>query len=144
MVGTAALRAYLARVIAGLDPGDDFQVHLFQNDVELTPVMELADFTECDFTGYVPVTVTPAGSGVPFDNPDGDALLSFGSAHFQPTATTVTNTAFGWYLTNQATDLSVCVLQAVKFPAGVPMMSTADAIDVVAHLMVGQPITADG
>lgn len=139
MYSTLTLRKSLDVVCTVLATGTTV-LHLFQNDVIPTPDMVAGDFVEADYTGYATVDVEEIG--VSYDNADGDAERSFTSGHFQPTASTVTNTVYGYYLTTGVAAFGGAgsLLKAERFDAPVPLLGTADAVDVTPVLRVGQPV----
>jgi len=82
-----------------------FHVHLYKNNFTPTVGSSVADFTECDFTGYAPVT---SGSWTPpYLLPSGVVASDLTRMHFQGgNPLTVPNTVYGYYITDIAdTDL---------------------------------------
>lgn len=70
--------------------------HLFQNDINPDRFTTLDDFEEADFSGYA------AGSAMTWSNAitdeNGISRIFGGAQQFLATATTVTNTVYGWYV----------------------------------------------
>lgn len=74
-------------------------MHLFQNNVAITPAIVLANLTECTFTGYT------AGSAItwlaPFYTVNGTPVVTGTLQTFGVGSTpTIFNTVYGWYLTD--------------------------------------------
>lgn len=118
----------------------DVTIHLIAAPFTPTPNAVVADFTEADYTGYAAVNVTEAGP-VAWDDELLNGVQSFGAAHFQPTGTTVTNTIYGYWVTmNVLTGGSVTELvDVMTLKEPVPLLSTADALDIVYLFKVGAP-----
>lgn len=139
MMPIVALR-HLLDITGSLLAAGTTTIKLFQNDVEPTPDMVFADFTEADYTGYADIDVVAVP--VAWDEANGDAALSFEGCHFQPTGSATTNTIYGYYMITglAAFGGADSVLKAERFPAPIPMLGTMDAIDMVPILRIGQPL----
>jgi len=139
MLPTVALRNFLNVGGTVLATGV-VTLHLFKSVVVLTPNMVTADFDEADFAGYADVDVVKVGTS--WDNVEGDAVLSYESAHFQPTDSVTPNTIYGYYLTTDVAAFGGAgsLLRAELFDTPVPMLGTFDALDVVPVLRLGEPL----
>jgi hypothetical protein len=70
-------------------------VKLFQNNFTPNKSSLLADFTECDFTGYADVDI--ADWNDPYVDDEGSVSIVAPIATFAATGSAVTNLAYGWY-----------------------------------------------
>lgn len=86
-----------------------------------------ADFTEANYTGYAPQTVTTA-LGDRLAGNSWEATLATLAA-FSPTGTTVGNVIGGYWVE----DIAGAFLGYDVFPIAVPMQSPSDAIQVAAR-----------
>jgi len=138
MITTLALEHIMVQLETDIG-GGTATLHLFKTDIVLTPSLQTSDFTEADYTGYSAGTVTTVG--VPWDNPDGDMVLSMTSHHFQPSGSAVGNTIYGWWLAAPAMAGGPPVIVAVeKLDPPVNLNSALDALDLVAVIKLGQPV----
>lgn len=102
---------FLANLISNLLTGAD--VHLFSNNVTVSPTSVLTDFTECTFAGYVEQSLgtwsTPAIQG------DGSSGSSPDDVSFTPTSSLGSGTIYGGYVTDSTDTM---LLWAWNFPTG--------------------------
>jgi len=118
----------------------DAQIHLIKAPFTPTPSAVVADFDEADFVGYAAAEVAPT-AGVAWDDDFLNAVISFNSAHFQPTSGATPNTIYGYYVTATVLDTVVNELVDVfVFDTPVPLLSAADALDVVYLMKLGPPM----
>jgi hypothetical protein len=108
-------------------------VHLFQNDFTPTPDTVIADLTEATFSGYA--AVVDPGWGAAFLNDDGNAQRLLNNAQFTQTAATITNTVYGYYVTDAA---GTGLWWAERFATPVLMDAASRAIAVIGTLVHGQ------
>lgn len=117
----------------------DATVHLIKEPLTPTPGIEVADLEaiEADYTGYAAVTVDPVGEA--WIDEDGNGVLSFQGAHFQPTTpTTVGNTIYGWWLeglTGSTFEGLVVAVAILSEPIG--LESALDALDITPTAKIG-------
>lgn len=123
-------------VMAGLiDTGGVYEavdLRLYQNDYTPTPATVLADLTAATYSGYAAEAIAFAG---PVIGSDGKIRLVSVGALFQPTSSTVTNTVFGWYITNTG---GTVLLAAGRFESPVPMMGVTSGVEVTPAIQYGQ------
>lgn len=107
------------------------KVHLYKALANpLGPGTILGDFTECDYTGYAAQT---AAFLPPFVNESGQAESDSPNLLFQPTATTVTNVALGFYVTDST---SAVLLWAGSFPTPVNMAGPTSGLPLVLQFLL--------
>jgi len=135
---TLALRGMLDTILQQVI-SDDTKIHLIKTPFTPTEDAVIADFDEADYTGYAAQTILPAGT-IAWDDAALNAVQSFASAHFQPTASTVTNTIYGYYVTGtvKAPTLDQ-LIDVFAFDVPVPLLGTADALDIVYEMKIGMP-----
>lgn len=96
------VKTFLGTIIQGNYFIDTDKLKLFQSDTTPTNDTVVGDLTEADFTGYASVTVTVAswkkGQAPDFREQITDSIM----ASFAQSGTTITNTVYGWYLTDTA------------------------------------------
>jgi hypothetical protein len=102
---------------------DDAKVHLYKTAVIPTVESVLGDFTEADYTGYAAQTV--ASWGNPFQDIDGKVKMVGPTQQYQPTATTVTNTIYGYYVTNAG---STVLIYAKQLDQPIALVTTITAL----------------
>lgn len=100
--------------------------NLFMNNYTPTPTTQLSDLTVATYTGYAPVTLTAWQS--PSWQSQGVAITYANQCVFTPTASTVTNTIYGYYLT---TDSGAILLGAERFAVPVNLTDTTTSLTVV-------------
>jgi len=124
-VSAAALTALSG--VGGLLAGA--KVHLFQNNFVPNIGMDLADLVEANFAaGYAPSSAVVWS--IPLDNDDGNGPVLVGDNKLFIVAApvTVTNTIYGWYLTNGAGTVLLC---AERYGTPKQMIQAGNAIGVV-------------
>jgi hypothetical protein len=109
-------------------------LHLYKNDVSPTPDMTILAFTEADFSGYAPVTITLFNE--PFATADGGATIVSPLVQFNMSAATTPNIIYGTYLTDIT---STILIASAQFDAEKPMNGTSDSIPAVAEVHVAPP-----
>lgn len=127
------LKVLLDALIAALGRYNVINVHLFQNDITPTADTALSALDEADFTGYA--QVDDPGWGASFINADGDAQALAANCQFTQTATTVSNTIYGYFVTD-TTD--AILLWAERFEDPIAMDTALKAIAVIPTYVVGQ------
>lgn len=104
-------------------------LNLFQNDYTPNINTALGDLTVATFTGYAPVTLTAWSA--PFLDAGGLVSIISPLAVFRPTASTVQNVIYGWYLT----EMGGTLVSAGRFvEAPVSMGSTLNVIQLNARI----------
>jgi hypothetical protein len=88
--------------LAGWKAGDlaSCVIRLYQNNRIFTPADVPADYTECNFTGYAPIS-SPAW-GVPFINLSGDGEMDSPNLVWTFTGSSGTQFAYGMYVTDSS------------------------------------------
>lgn len=127
-LATAAAR--LALLAEAIDTGNYLEgctLRLFKNDYNPNPNSAEDDFDEADYTGYA--AFTPLVWGDPYDLPGGDAQVVAVSHQFQPTATTVGNLIYGWYVT-KGTPGTLTIVSAERLDSPENLSGPADALIV--------------
>lgn len=114
--------------LVGTAPISTAKLRLFQNDFHPNQTSVLADFTEADYTGYT--EADPTWGAIYYDTPSGLAIASY-PAVFQPTGTTVANTIYGWYITD---DPATIWFACERFDNPVQMASGTDVCEFFARL----------
>jgi hypothetical protein len=95
------LDAYLSD-ISGDSP---YTYHLYQNDVDPDDDSVLADFDECDFTGYLPVSIAPSNFGAAAVVDHIAISTSSVNAEYESDPAAAAQTTYGYYVTDVADDL---------------------------------------
>ncbi len=124
----SGVSSFLANAAAGILAGS--LVHLYQNNYVPTPLDVVANYTEATYTGYVAQAVL-AASWNPVVQPDGSAGLIGPGLFFNPTATTVANVVYGYYVTDST---GLILLWAEQFPAPVGMDGPGTGFTLVPQL----------
>lgn len=75
------------------------ELHLYKNDVAPTPTSILADFTEADFDGYGPETITPVSWPI-FLKGISQAVAVGPAIVFSPTGSVTPNLVYGYFVTD--------------------------------------------
>jgi hypothetical protein len=89
----------LTRSLRGADsPASVWHLRLFKNNYTPNRDTVLADLTEADFAGYVPLEIDPTVWGVP-TNPAGTAVSYYDTFFYQFTCTSGSQALYGYYLT---------------------------------------------
>lgn len=99
----SSLALQLAMLEAAIGVGgqlEDAKLKLFTNSPILNRSTVVGDLTEADFSGYT--DIDPYNFTSVFIDTDSVVKAIGPSAAFELTATTVTNTVTGWYITNTA------------------------------------------
>lgn len=117
---------------------DNLTVRLFQNDMTPTEASVLADFIQCDFSGYVQVVGRNFNTPV-FDDQGNGNLVSASIAAFTQNAPTITNIAYGYYV---VLNDGVTLVWSERFAAPQAFADTADNVAVV--LRFGYPLNTSG
>lgn len=109
------------------------KVHLYKNDYTPGPGSRLTDLIEADFTGYAASAALVWGST--FTDELHNAVAAAASVQFNDTGEAVTNTVYGYYVTDGA---GAVLLYAERFDSPVPMTGPAQAIVVLPEFSFGQ------
>lgn len=109
------------------------RVHLFSNNFTFTPDTLLTDLVKCTFTGYAPVNVAAFLAALLDD--DGIPYVVSPTLRFASTGSTITETAYGWFITEQATP-EVILKCGGNFAVPVPFSEAGQGVDFV--VKVGQ------
>lgn len=118
VVPTTELLAELAAKIAVGPPAGPLhgaEVHLYQNNIQITPDVQLSDLVECDFDGYAPGAALTWAAPVP--DGTGGAITYGGCVNFTATDGAKPNTAYGYYLTDTGAT-KVLYVEPFDTPAG--------------------------
>lgn len=109
-------------------------LRLFKNNHIPGPEDSAPDnYQECDFSGYA--AKTPVVFGLPYTAPDGSDHVTAPSAQFTATADTMTNTVYGWYLTD---DDGGNVYLAERFEQPIPITGPGQAVFATPDYVLGQ------
>jgi len=123
-VGAVTLMGQLRLLIAdsGAVPPLVATLHLYQNDIALSPSLVVGDLTEATFSGYAAINVADL---LPvYIDPEGGASANIATVQFQHSGGATANICYGFWLENDAGDL----LLAGNFDAPIPMAVATDAI----------------
>jgi len=121
-----ALDSWIQEVLHG-GAGVDGALHLFKNNVTISPATVVGDLTEADYTGYAAAVVDEDNWGISRVQPDGSIIrVQLVVFEFQPSGTTISNTVYGWYLTGSGGFL----VAAGNLPNPVLLDSTASLLDI--------------
>lgn len=130
----AVLATALETSLAGI--GGASILRLFQNDLVPGPAVELSDFVQCDFAGYVQATTSPGWIGWR-DGASGSWQLAYSAlAEFAFTGPGVSQLAYGWYLVDHTGN---GLLAWGRFDAPYHFAATNDGIGVpiISTLLLG-------
>lgn len=130
----AALRTLLGYATATGNYLAGCHLHLYANQVTLTPLTTLSSLTEASFQGYAAVTTVTWNA--PYTDIAGNAVISAGLSQFECTGTTTPNTIYGWYLTDAT---NATLLAAAALPTPVSITQVGDAVLVAPTCSQGQP-----
>lgn len=122
VVPAAERLAALTQLLAVGGPLNANKLKLYKNPLTLTPAIVLADLVEADFDGYA--AVSPVVWSAPFRDVDGSALVLGGDAPFICTGDTISNSIYGYYLTNTGSTVLIAVY-AFAAPVGVSVAGQA-------------------
>jgi len=129
----------LWEAVEAADDLTDVQIGLFQNDIIPTSETVMADFDEADYTGYVQQASNPLGTAS--DDAAGNGLIEMSAVNFQPTAATVGNTVYGWFMISSWGGMSGGqVVASGRFENPVPLMGPLDNLIVQPRLGCNQPV----
>lgn len=100
-------RVLLGRALNGYTPAfDDVEARLFKNDIDIEPTTVLADLQESTFAGYFRQQLEPADWSTPV-TVAGRAESTYGTAPLEWIVTAGTETVFGVYLVDMATNFLI-------------------------------------
>lgn len=138
-ISDAVWRTILNRLIADApaesDPGILFEVKvlLFQNDVTPNRNTVLADLDVATFSGYATLTAQTFNPALTDD--DGNTRVIGPVCQFTATAATITNTIYGYYVTDTAGTL---LLGAERFDEPVEVTGAGDGVALVPTFGIGR------
>lgn len=124
-IPTVTMRAVMLTLASDTTTFKGAIVHLYQNNVTVTPAITLPAFTEATFGGYA-ASATIGWSG-PASDPLGNAYLFSDLAPFIGNSTTTPNTIYGAYLTGNGAD-SVNLLGVEPFATPIPIVNIGDFV----------------
>jgi hypothetical protein len=101
------------------------KLKLFSNNFTPDHLTLLTDITQADFTGYAEVTLSAWGEA--FRDGGSQPKIVHVSVQYTPTGSTVSNTIFGWYLTNAA---GTVLLMAKRLDTPVVLTDNSTALIV--------------
>jgi len=113
---------------------EEWCVKLFQNDVTPTRDTVIGDLDIATFTGYTSPAAVVFGD--PFINSEGNAEVLGGQVQFTQTGTTITNTVYGYYVTDTA---GTKLLAAERFATPRTMDAANKAIIIVPRIVEALP-----
>lgn len=125
ITNVAIRRAILAILVATDGFLDACKVHLFKNNINLSPSNVVGDFEEANFTGYAVSSVIVWGA--PYTAANQFAEVQGGTKQFNATGDTVGNTVYGYYVTDTA---GTGLKYAERFDEGIPMTEAGRSIVV--------------
>lgn len=119
---SSVLAEILASAVAVDGEFDAAKVHLYTNNIVPAPNTVLADLTPATFTGATPAAIT---WGTVFSDNEGNAIAPGGS-HLFPVTGTISETVYGYFITDTAGTklLAIRQLPAAQqaVPGGPPVM----------------------
>jgi hypothetical protein len=110
------------------------KVHLFTNQISISPTTPLTALTEATFDGYSAASITTWLT--PYSDVLGNAILEAQIEQFLCTGSTVSETIYGAYLTNT---LGTALLMAINFATPVHITQAGDAVIFSPQVSLGQP-----
>lgn len=134
IIGQQWLVSILTQLTAADGVLDGVKVHLFKNDIQITPQMLVSSFVEADYTGYAASGVVVWGT--PFLNALQDGIVVGDNKQFHPTGSTVGCDVYGYWI--MPTAGSATPILAVRFSSPVPMTGPLNAIIVTPQFTMPQ------
>jgi hypothetical protein len=119
-----------------LGTDDTITLHLFSDTITPSPTIGLGQLTECAFSGYAPIVLTPAVA--PVEDEDGVVGTQEMSASFEYGSGSTSGTVQGWYLTQDSSSTTKLVTYEVDDDAPITMASLGDAYDVTVTILAMQ------
>jgi hypothetical protein len=113
---------------------DTFKIHLFTNNVIVSPTDLVSTYTEADFSGYAAAVI---GAWTPEQTETDGSLTVVGETitTFSQTASTISNTVYGWWLSDTALTF---VYASANFDAPIPFALAGTSVNLLLSLNVGQ------
>jgi len=92
----SSLMTIVAQAASGVaGPLNSCKIYLFNTSLTILPTTPLSAFSQCTYTGYLPISIT---WGSPYIQPDGSLAINSQMAVFQPTADAQNDQAYGYYV----------------------------------------------
>lgn len=107
---------------------DTVTLRLFSDSITPSPTIGLGQLTECTFSGYAPIVLTPAVA--PLDDEAGVVSTQDFSVSFEQNGGSVSQSVMGWFMTLDGSASQKLVGYEVDEDAPVPMVSLGDTYDV--------------
>lgn len=86
----------------------DTTLRLFQNNMALTNTKVAANFTEADFSGYTPVTISRGSYTITLDSGNNHVVATYTSVPTFTCDAGPSQTIYGWYLTDNNDGIAIC------------------------------------
>lgn len=134
VIGSTWLASILTQMTAAGGVLDGVKVHLFKNDIQLTPGVLVSQLIEADYTGYA--ASAELAWGAPFLTVTGDGKVVADNVQFQPTGTATACDVYGYWV--MPTVATTTPIQVVKFSSPVPMTGPLSAIIVTPEFTMPQ------